>query len=124
MSENIVDPKYARKYRSSPPDWVGEQITKFCVGEDGKLDVEALFTFAEVNGCDVTKFKEQTDRPHATGRLRMTVGNMLRARARKRHALKNPAGNRIKPTAEFLESAPAEPVETLDGEPKEQKKAA
>ena len=97
-TKNFIDPKYAHRYRGSS-DWVGAMISEHCTSkEDGTIDLDILFKFAERNGIDTAKFRGQTGAPNAPGRLRMTIGNMLRARALRRHGLKGPNGrNGFKP---------------------------
>jgi len=51
------------------------------------VDLGALFAFAQANSIDTAKYEAQADRPNAPGRLRMTIGNMLRAAAKHRHGL-------------------------------------
>lgn len=130
-ASNIIDPKYKGRYRGAS-DWVGSLIEDEClinVAEEGKkdkfqIDLDALFELAEANGVDCGEYKKQTDRPGAPGRLRMTVGNALRSRARKRHGLYRRSGKWAKVDDEFKATCPEEPTETKDGEPKKQKKTA
>ena len=120
---SIIDPKYRNKYRDGG-DWlsnfvdgeVKETITKekTVTAEDGTKTVETvatnktrismdhLFALAEANSLDVAKYKADADKPNAPGRLRMTIGNMLRAAAKKRHGLFNVAGEWNDAPAEFI----------------------
>lgn len=120
--KSIIGGDYAKKYRERGADWIGELIDKQCVAQDDKgkptgLVIEDLFGLAEVNGIDVTKYRTQVDRPNAVGRLRMTIGNMLRARAKRRHGLYATDQKWVKAPKEFLESidAPEKPTEQKDG---------
>ena len=103
---NIIDPKYAERYRGDG-DFLSSLIKAECYvqllkdGKDGEkvnngkpiLDLEKLFDLAEANGIPAReKYSDQTDRKNAAGRLRMTIGNSLRAAARKRHGLYTAAG--------------------------------
>lgn len=110
---SIIPDKYKGKYKGSS-DWLGEFIDDQCQLADNKgLDVEALFTLAEKNHIDVDKFRGDIDKKNAPGRLRMTIGNMLRSRARKRGGLYNNSGDWIDADESFTEGAA--PVETRDG---------
>lgn len=120
---SIVPDKYKGKYKGAS-DWVGEFIESQCNetpegAKKSQLNVNRLFDLAEANGINVDKFKGQEN---AAGRMRMTIGNSLRATARKRHGLKTIAGKNTKAPAEFIEAAVekfgakyAEPQEKPDG---------
>lgn len=116
-TKSIIDPKYQGRYKEENKDWLAKFIdanatdvvmktvkTKTVeVDDEGNetevvtseevpskkksLNVEALFTIGEKNGLDVEKFRDQIGRKNAPGRLRMTIGNMLRAEARRRFGL-------------------------------------
>ena len=129
---SIIGDKYRGKYKGAS-DWVGEVIQANCTtqpmktvkDEDGNetevakgkpvLNVDALIALSKENHIDTSKMEEQRDRKNAPGRIRMTLGNMLRAAARKRHGL-TVNGEWVTPTDEFLKSAPDEPTETREGE--------
>ena len=118
---SIISPKYRGAKKEK--DWLAETIEKACTdpvtknvektGEDGTSHTETvtlkkttfsldrLFALAEANGLDVDKYKKDVDKPGAPGRLRMTIGNMLRAAARKRHGL-NVGGEFVDASAEFI----------------------
>lgn len=51
------------------------------------VDLDALFKLCELNHVKTDKMRAQTDRPNAPGRIRMTLGNSLRAAAKRRHGL-------------------------------------
>jgi len=51
------------------------------------VSMDALFALGKVNNLNVDKYADQVENKNAPGRLRMTIGNMLRAAARKRHGL-------------------------------------
>lgn len=134
---SIIGDKYAGKYRGDG-DWLTSLINDTCYvqetkevdvkDEDGnvtgtetvnkgkpRLDLDALFALAEANGINATeKYGDQADKRNAPGRLRMTLGNSLRAVARRR-------GGLWKNGSEFL-SAPKDfmgdrvPTETPEGE--------
>jgi len=65
----------------------GNETTEEVTLKKTRVDIDALFALARENNINVDKFEEQRDRPNAPGRIRMTVGNMLRAAAKKRHGL-------------------------------------
>lgn len=143
-AKSIVDPKYREKYKT--PDWLGslingvvstevEKTRKVDTGktdkEDkpimkdekykvaGPVDIDKLFALAEENGLAerVEKYKDQRDNHGFAGRFRMTVRNMLQARARKAHGLYI-NGKWVKADAEWLEAkdAPEAPTHNRDGE--------
>jgi hypothetical protein len=127
VSGNFINEKYQGKYRGAS-DWIGELIDAECLVEDKdgnvSLDLKALFALAKANGIDTAKYKAQAEQPHATGRLRMTLGNALRARARRRHGLLTADGTRKKLTDPKSIEAPPEPIEKIDGTPIEGAKKA
>lgn len=106
---SIIGEKYKGKYKGAE-DWIGEVLGKHATspvtkeqrtkveGEEDKIEtvetskrtvnLDALFDIAEENGIKARElYGEQADRKNAPGRLRMTIGNSLRAAARKRHGL-------------------------------------
>lgn len=90
-TKSIIKPEYADKYRSEEAkgEWLRKLIDDNCRdAEDGKIDVEKLFDLAESNGIPARdKYSGQVDQKNAVGRIRMTIGNSLRAIARQRHGL-------------------------------------
>lgn len=123
---SIIDPKY--RGRAKVADWlstfvdgiVSKPTTKEkqvkTQDEDGnevvttetvelarrQLDLSALFALAQSNGINTAKMEEQRDRPNAPGRIRMTLGNSLRAAAKHRHGLFDLDGNWHDADAEFI----------------------
>ena len=69
------------------------------------VNLDKLFALAKANHIDTAKYEEQADRPNAPGRLRMTIGNMLRARAKARHGLFDVEGEWHEASEEFLDGA-------------------
>lgn len=134
--KSIIDPKYAQKYKDKPKDWLGafldehattpvmkEKVVKDdegkpVLGDDDKpktesvetgqrnIDLDKLFAVAQANAVDTTKMEAQRDRPNAPGRIRMTLGNSLRAAARKRHGLYDADKNWIDADADFIGETP------------------
>lgn len=132
-SKSIVDPKYKNMRGAS--DWVGELLereakveTKAAVAAvaevkdaDGKVitkakravaaqsrfDVNRLFIVAENNGVDTTKY---TGAP--ASRMRMTISNLLRARAKRRGGLFDGNGKWLDAPAGYAD----EITETRDGQ--------
>ena len=88
VSKSIVDPKYRAQMNA---DWMAGLIGEHCV-KDNAIDIDALTRFATINGLDVAKFETQKDTHGFPGRYRMTIGNMLRSVAKKRHGLFVPKG--------------------------------
>lgn len=115
---SIIDPKYKDKYKQNK-DWLSKAIeqhayeqktkerskTEKVEGEPDKVTSEIvnvgkpavnlnkLFDVAEANGIKARElYGAQIDRPGAPGRLRMTIGNSLRAAAKARHGLNLPVG--------------------------------
>lgn len=132
---SIIGEKYRDRYSPENRDFVGSIIDASCTSavtkdkvtkdEDGnevtetvvlkrrELSLEALFSMAESNGIDTAKYREQADRPNAPGRLRMTLGNMLRARAKRRHGIYDSEGTWHDAPADFIDGA--EKTEEPDG---------
>jgi hypothetical protein len=126
---SIINEKYKGKYKGAS-DWIGRLIEEKCTKitktkakgdepakETKELHIPSLFALAKANGLDKEKLdalKAQQDTPNAPGRIRMTIGNMLRAAAKRRHGLVDTDGTTLTPDADFV--LPAEPVEDLAGE--------
>lgn len=131
---SIVDETYRERYRG-PGDWFKQLIDGECyyhvtkiveeTQEDGtitviekttkkrRLDVEKLFDLATENGIDedrLTKFREIVGTNTSEGRIRMSVGNMLRAKAKKEGGLMV-NGKFVKAPEEFLPKAEEEAKE-------------
>lgn len=118
---SIIDPKYRGVKKGK--DWLSATVEKACVepvtkqvektAEDGtkstetvtlkktSFNLDKLFALAEENKLDVAKYKADVDKPGAPGRLRMTIGNMLRSAARKRHGL-NIDGEFVEADKDFI----------------------
>lgn len=118
-TKSIIDPKYAKMRGAS--DWIGEllehealEITqeavaavpevknekgevvekaKRAVAEKRKWDIDAVFALAEANAIDTKKYDSMKAHPSGVGRARMTISNMLRSAAKKRHGLYDTKGN-------------------------------
>jgi hypothetical protein len=125
-TKSIIDPKYKGK---KADDWVTGFIDEHVrvpimravdlkdeegnvVGSEevdtGKsfVDLDKLFELATINALDASKFEAQRDRPNAPGRIRMSVGNMLRAAAKRRHGLKGLDGKFVTAPGDFVGDAP------------------
>lgn len=106
--KSIIGSKYAGKYKDK--DWLGQFVDANATDavtrekklvdpetkaetvetiETGKrsLNLDKLFQLCKANGIDTAKMEAQRDRPNAPGRIRMTLGNRLRAAAKHRHGL-------------------------------------
>lgn len=131
--KSIIPEKYQGKYKGAE-DWLasfidgqvkvvpmkdktttetvdGEEITKTISVAAGKarLDLDKLFALSEANSIDaeiVKTMREQRDRKNAPGRIRMTLGNALRAAAKHRHGLNTVDGTWTDAPAEFIGDAP------------------
>lgn len=130
VGKSIIDPKYRK--REKVADWftnfvdervtVAETKTKTVKTTDEagnavessevvtlkrrKLDLDALFALAKINGIETAKMEEQRDRLNAAGRIRMTLGNSLRAAAKHRHGLFDASGEWHVADADFIGDAP------------------
>lgn len=125
--KSIIDAKYRDKYRGNK-DWLAQLIDKLVLDpvmrekpikdDEGnvtgteevstgktRVNLDRLFALAEANHINVEKYRDQADRPNAPGRLRMTIGNMLRAAARHRHGLFDLESNWVDADADFLGDA-------------------
>lgn len=90
-SRSVVPAKYAGKYKNGGEGPTSEFIKAQC-GEGDKFEFPAFFQLAAKNGIDEAKianYKSAVDAKTngANGRARMTLGNMLRALARKNQKL-------------------------------------
>ena len=134
--KSIVDAKY--RDRGTVQDWVTKFIdsrvkkpvmkTVHVKDEEGKetgeteevatkrtqLDIEALFDLAAANHLNVENLRQHIGTKNGAGRLRMSIGNSLRAAAKKRHGLKNLEGEFMDADEEFC--AQHEKTENEDGE--------
>ena len=93
-------------------NWVKEFIDGHVMVQDnGKatMDPKALFVLAEVNALDVKKYKAKYKSQDA-GRIKMTVGNMLRGAASRRHKLLTPGGKSTLVPSKFVKGDPVEDV--------------
>lgn len=114
---NMMDEKYRGRYKGGS-DWIGKVINDQCVvtddeGKNPKLDLDKLFALAEVNGLSVENHRATADQTNAPGRLRMTIGNMLRGKAKKRHGLYAIDKTELVPDSDFAVNP--ERSEDLDG---------
>jgi hypothetical protein len=135
--KSIIGAKYADRYKAKDKDWCanfidaqvkiaaiktktvketvdGEEITK-TVEVAGKpmLDLDQLFKLCRMNNIDTASMEEQRDRKNAPGRIRMTLGNTLRAEAKHRHGLFDVTGEWHDAPESFLDGA--EKTKTPDG---------
>lgn len=111
----IIDPKYKGKYKGAS-DWTGELINGQCVNTDDKkkgLNLKDLFAMADNNGIDTVEWRKQEGQKNAPGRLRMTIGNQLRAIAKKRGGLFGADEKWHQADPAFMDGA--EPVEDRKG---------
>lgn len=91
----------------------GTKTTETVATSKTSVNMDRLFAMAEANHLNVDKYKGDVEKKNAPGRLRMTVGNMLRAAARKRHGLNDIAGDWHDAPADFI--GDAELKENRDG---------
>lgn len=123
---SIIDSKYKDRYKAK--DWLGtfideqasEQVQKSVPtkNEDGSpgpdelvpvgkpvLNLDKFFALTRANAIDTASMEAQRDQKNAPGRIRMTLGNSLRAAAKKRHGLNTIDGTFVEAPAEFLGDA-------------------
>jgi len=103
--KNMIGDKYRNKYKGAA-DWIGVVIEKQCVvtteeNKTPRLDLDKLFALAEANYVDVSLHRRTADNKNAPGRLRMTIGNMLRSRAKRRGGLLAIDGSVLRPEGDF-----------------------
>lgn len=121
--KSIIGSKYAGKYKDK--DWLGQFVDANATDavtrekkmvdpetkaetvetiETGKrsLNLDKLFQLCKANNIETGEMEAQRDRPNAPGRIRMTLGNRLRAAARHRHGLFDRNGEWVPADAEFL----------------------
>ncbi len=117
---SIIPKKYRNNYKGAS-DWIGEFIDGQCrtKGENDKdegLNPSLLCDLAAANHVKedkVAHFRGDIGKKNAPGRLRMTIGNMLRAAARKRHGLFDLNGDWVDAPDTFIGDAPK--VQNPDG---------
>ncbi len=91
-------------------EWVKQFMEGFIFKDDnGKrtMDPRALFGLAEVNKLDIKKYKSGFKASDA-GRIRMTIGNMLRGAAARRHKLLTPGGKSTLVPPKLVKGQPTE----------------
>ena len=128
--KSIIPPKYQGKYKGAE-DWLSEFIDGQAKvvpmkdktvtdgeGDDAvtnvisvaagkaKLDLDKLFALTDANGVDSKEMQAQRDRKNAPGRIRMTLGNALRAAAKHRHGLNTIDGTWTEAPAAFIGDSP------------------
>lgn len=129
VKKSIIPKKYQGKYKGAE-DWLstfidgqvktvpmkdktttetidGEEVTKTISVAAGKakLDLDKLFALTDANAIDSKDMQAQRDRKNAPGRIRMTLGNALRAAAKHRHGLNSIDGEWTDAPVEFLGDA-------------------
>ncbi len=93
-------------------DWVSDLVKDQTTGKDGSFDVTKARKLAEVNGVDASKYATETGSERA--RLRMTVSNILRGKAKRRHGLKDIHG-KFQPVPDDIASGLPVAVEDQNG---------
>lgn len=86
-TKSIVPAKYAGKYKNGGSDPVAEFIKAQC-GEGDKFNFDTFFALCQKNGISTDQTNKYSGQiaenlQGAKGRARMTLGNTLRANARK-----------------------------------------
>lgn len=129
---SIINDKYKGKYKGAS-DWIGRVIEAKATkvpegakeGAKAELYLPDLFKLARANKLDsdkINSLENQQSQKNAPGRIRMTIGNMLRAAAKRRHGLVDIDGTTLTPDADF--ELPEEPTEDLAGNKVETKAQA
>lgn len=128
--KSIIPDKYQGKYKGAE-DWLSEFIdgqvkvvpmkdktvtegegddavtkTISVAAGKAKLDLDKLFALTDANAIDSKEMQAQRDRKNAPGRIRMTLGNALRAAAKHRHGLNTIDGTWTEAPAEFIGDSP------------------
>jgi hypothetical protein len=90
-TKSVVPAKYAGKYKNGGAGPLSDFIREQC-GEGDKFEFDAFWNLCKLNGISddqIAKYKGQVDAKEngANGRARMTLGNSLRAIARKNQKL-------------------------------------
>lgn len=106
IDSNATDP-VTREKKTKVKDEAGVETVTTETVETGKrkLNLDNFFALADANLIDTASMREQRDRPNAPGRIRMTLGNSLRAAARHRHGLFDVAGVWVEAPADWLGDA-------------------
>lgn len=125
---SIIDKKYAERYKNADKDWAAQFIDRHVVVQHEKeiekkdeqgnvvgteivalkktgIDLDKLFALADQNKLETDTLKAQRANKNAPGRIRMTIGNQLRAAAKHRHGLFDTEGVWHDAPAEFIGDA-------------------
>lgn len=113
-TKSIVPAKYAGKYKGGGQGATSDFIRATC-GEGDKFEYPAFFSLCRKNGIAEDKValyegQVESKTQGANGRARMTLGNMLRALARKNQKLVNLADEEVEvaePAAKLTGAAAA-----------------
>jgi len=98
-NKSVVPSKYAGKYKNGGQGPLSDFVRNVC-GEGDKFEFSAFFDMCRKNGLPeekVAHYEAQVAEKvnGANGRARMTLGNMLRAKARKDQKLVNLSGEEV-----------------------------
>lgn len=128
--KSIINPKYRDKYKDPDykPDFVADMIDDAALTKDDKgksqgLNQSLMLDLAAKNGvseADLKNLRASVGTKNAGGRIKMTVANMLRARAKRRHSLMDLQGKVHKVPSDFVVG---EKTENDDGSKIEKPKA-
>ena len=125
-SSSIIPSKY--RDRPKTDDWLTDFMESQCTNVEEKtfpekkdkegnikeaarteevrvFDLEKIYALALANGVPQAKidnYRANSRGPSDVGRMRMTVGNMLRARGRRRHGLNDLEGNFVEADEAFV----------------------
>lgn len=122
-SSGLIDPKYREAMKGREPDWVGQFIAKHATVKDGDGNMVVtsarILELAKNNMLNQNSIDQLRKTDANAGRIRMTIGNMLRAAARQRHGLYGNDGKFYKADSAFLTAgkfpAPESPTHDRDG---------
>lgn len=114
---SIIDEKYKGKYKGAS-DWAGLQLEEQCYDAQEKgpaiPNLNKMIKLAKANKMDKDKLAEMEARSgaaNAIGNIRMAIGNMLRAAAKRRFGLYDLAGEWVKAPKDFLVDGDGQPLE-------------
>lgn len=114
-AEDWISTEFLAKHAMTPavPGKKAEPDSPAVKAEPAKINVTALFDLAAANGVDAEHLRPGSENHGAAGRIKMTIANMLRSRAKKRGGLFDVNKKWHKAPAEFMVDKDGNPIEAV-----------
>lgn len=100
---------------------INELIAEACFdppakeGGKPKFNMDKLFDYAKLNGLDVSKFEDNRSK-ETNGRVRMSIGNMLKGSYNRNGKIFNHLGEEVVKPVVVVESVESEDEEDFEGD--------